>query len=226
MSGTHEPATTKLFTETVKEGMTVLDLGANFGYYSLVAARQVGKGGLVVAFEPMPENMALFQRSIKANGFDNIITVQKAVSNTCGKQRLFLGNDPMVHSLYEEYAREGSIEIDVTTVDEFTKSHNLNVDVAKMDVEGSETKALEGMRETISRNPQLKLFIEFSPQFIEVSGSSPEVFLETLMDLGFALYHINEQKQSLEPVTRDNLENMTPANWGGKIATNLYCEKA
>ena len=217
--GTYEEETTKLFLVQVREGMTVLDIGANIGYYSLLAGRQVGEKGKVFAFEPWHANFSLLQRNIEANGFKNIIPVAKAVLNRCGRQRLFLAADPSEHSLCEGNDKE-SVEIDVTTVDEFVREQNISVDLIKMDVEGSEMRVLEGMTETINKNPDLKIITEFSIRNLERDGCFPEAFLRKLVSLGFELYAFYEKKHTWELITRDVTKAYSKA-----VGANIYCER-
>ena len=233
MIGAIEVLTTKLFLEQVKEGMTVLDIGANIGYYSLIAARRVGKKGLIFAFEPAPENLSLLRRNIEANGFNNIIPVAKAVSNCSGKQKLFLGNDPIEHSL-SDYVGTEFIEVDVTSVDEFVRSQNLSVDLIKIDVDGTEMKVLEGMVETQARNPSMKIITEFVPHLLEKNGYAPKLFLERLMAYGFELHVIDEEKhrQLLTIHKKHRQELITPDNINDIIKTcrrrsfvNIFCDR-
>ena len=74
----HEKTTTELFKQAVKEGDTVVDLGANIGYFSLLAARIVRERGRVFAFEPEPKNYSYLVKNIKLNNYDNIEALQKA----------------------------------------------------------------------------------------------------------------------------------------------------
>jgi len=78
MGGHYEKYETNLFKRVVSEGMTVVDLGANIGYYTLLAAKLVGRKGKVFAFEPGPDNFSLLLKNIEANGYDNVIPVQKS----------------------------------------------------------------------------------------------------------------------------------------------------
>jgi len=158
VKGSYEEETTRLFNEILKEGMIILDIGANIGYYSLLASRLVGDKGKVFAFEPCPESFALLQKNIEVNGFKNIVPVAKAVSNQCGKQKLFLAKDAGQHSL-EGQANSKFIEVDVITIDEFLKG-NIPIDLVKIDVEGLEEKVLLGMEETISNNKSIEIFFE------------------------------------------------------------------
>lgn len=68
-SGWYEPAVTELSRHLVKEGMTVIDVGANAGWYTLLAAKRVGKAGRVTSFEPEPTNFSPLNGSVELNQF-------------------------------------------------------------------------------------------------------------------------------------------------------------
>jgi FkbM family methyltransferase len=205
----------------VKEGMVILDIGANIGYYSVIAAQLIGQKGRVFAFEPAPDNFAFLVRNIEVNGFTNIIPVQKAASNRSGKGRLFLCHDAAGHSMYVN-DEEGSIEIEVTTVDDFICEIDTPVDLIKMDVEGAEMSVLEGMLGTIKRNPSLKIITELSIKALQESGSSSVEFLKKLYDLGFKVHVIDEHKKKVAEATDiDNVWNACQS----KGITNLFCDR-
>jgi FkbM family methyltransferase len=216
---TYDKGTTKLFRDLIKEGMVILDIGANVGYYSLIAARLAGEKGLVFAFEPAPDNFAFLVKNIEVNGFSNIIPVQKAVSNKTGKGSLFLWDEPDLHSM-REHNEKGAIEVEVTSVDEFMENINRPIDLVKMDVEGWEMRVLEGMPETIRRNPNLKIITEFSPHYLQKSGCSPAGFLEKLKDCGFKLYIIDEENETTKLADAGSIIKTPP-----RAAPNLYCDR-
>lgn len=225
IKGSYEEETTKLFSEILKEGMTVLDLGANIGYYSLLIGKQIGEKGKVFAFEPWHESFSILQKNIEVNGFKNIIPVAKAVSNKCGRQKLFLSNDPLEHHLGRESGSK-FIETDVTTVDEFVREQNISVDLVKIDVEGTEMHVLEGMAETISNNPHIKIITEFVPEHLEQNNCSPSAFLRKLFSYGFKLYVINDEKHTRELITPDNTDDFIKSIPKGlPIVLNIYCIK-
>lgn len=225
IKGSYEEETTKLFSEILREGMTVLDLGANIGYYSLLAGRQVGEKGRVFAFEPYHETFSLLQKNIEANGLNNVIPVEKAVSNQCGKQKLFLASDPGEHSLGGESGKK-FIEVEVTTVDEFVKGQNISVDLVKMDVEGAEMHVLEGMAETISKNPHMKIITEFGTKQLERNNCSPSVFLEKLMGYGFKLYAVDDDTHTRLLIIPDNMNDLLkPLHVRRLMFANIYCDR-
>ncbi|MDQ3242738.1 MAG: FkbM family methyltransferase [Gemmatimonadota bacterium] len=84
MRGIYEPAETALVQQLVGPGSTVLDIGANIGYYTLQFAELVGASGRVIAFEPDPANFELLARNTQLNGYLNVTLVQRAASNTAG----------------------------------------------------------------------------------------------------------------------------------------------
>lgn len=190
----YEVATTRLFEQVVQPGQTVVDIGAHVGYYSLLAARRVGPQGRVYAFEPEPKNHVLLLKNIALNGYANIVPVPLAVSDRTGVSDLFLGGmDTGFHSLFELHlphpSDPGKVAVNTTTLDAFFEARGWpsSVDVIKMDIEGAELHALEGMREFLSRMRQCALIIEFCPWILQTLGVAPEAFLARLGELGFQL---------------------------------------
>lgn len=188
----HEETTTKLFKKIVKEGNIVVDLGANIGYFTLLAAKLVGKRGKVFAFEPEPKNFYYLNKNIKLNNYKHVITEQKAVSDRNGKTKLFLSPyDSGHHTInqadgIEAYrlGRRGevsSIDIETVTLDDYLRDKTDRVDVMKIDIEGAEALAFVGMKETLSINKNIKIFLEFFPLLIEKMGNSPQEFIELLL---------------------------------------------
>src|SRR3990170_1926947 len=219
--GFYEKYETELFKRLVKNGMVVVDVGANVGYYTLLAARLVGDEGKVFAFEPDPYNYNLLCKNIEVNGYGNVIPVQKAVSSKSGKRKLFLDKSNLGgHSLSEANVdKSASITVEVTSLDDYFKNTDYKIDVLKMDVQGSEMEVLEGMTNTINQNDNLKIITEFWPMGLRNSGSSPAGFLNKLIEYGFALYQIG---QSVERVNVDYLLRML----SDKKFTALLCRKA
>ena len=241
---------TESFEKTVlenylKKDHTMLDVGANIGFYSLLARSKVGPEGKVFAFEASKENADLIGMSIRENSFENITVVNVAVSNKIGIGFLYMSpyyNSE--HSLFGYHYSSGKnndqrIPICLETIDNFleNKIHDTNVDLIKMDIEGSESMALEGMTKTISHNDEIALVTEFWPQGFKNSNSEPKEFLENLDSLGFMINHIDEYKQKLYPVTIhemlqiaeqrqtnpvENTKEIQPGGW----YTNLLCVKS
>ena len=179
----YEEATTRVFQSLVKPGMVVIDVGAHVGYYSLLAARQVGPAGKVSAIEPESTNFALLQRNIELNGYTNIVMLNKAASNRVGSTTLFLtALDNGRHSTYRHASPErGSIAVDTTTLDAVIDAQGwAKVDLVKVDVEGAERDVLDGMDRLLQNSTDLKLIIEFSPALLQNAAADPLKFLQQL----------------------------------------------
>lgn len=200
----HEKATTDLFEKTVKEGDVVLDLGANIGYFTLLAAKLTGPNGKVFSFEPEPKNFQYLKKNIEINNYNWAMPFQKAVSEKNGTTKLFVCSyDTGHHTInqnegIEAYSRgrkikEKSIEIETIALDSFLEGEISRVDVVKMDVEGAEMLALKGMDGILKSNQNIKMFVEFFPLLIEKMGSSPKEFIRKLLeDYKFSMYVIPE----------------------------------
>jgi FkbM family methyltransferase len=151
-AGTYESERlmTTLFTRLVTEGMTVVDVGAYVGYYTLLAARAAGDKGKVFCFEPEPSNYALLKKNVEENKYINVVSVQKAVTNTTGISRLFMAQDPSGHSTVCENPHQMAISVDSTTLDDFFAGREYPIHVIKIDVEGAEMAVLQGMKNIIA----------------------------------------------------------------------------
>jgi len=199
LCGIYEPLTTELFKRRIKRGDVVLDIGAFIGYYTLIAARLVGENGKVFAFEPDPTNFQLLRKNVSINCYENVIAVQKAVSDRTGKTKLYLSKDnPGDHRIYESYDRRQSIEIEAIRLDDYFKNYERKIDFIKMDVQGAEEFVIRGMPLVLQKNRNIEIVIEFWPIGLKRSGVEPEEHLKSLVECSFKIYDINEQKRKVE----------------------------
>lgn len=151
--GTWEPKVIHAVTETVKAGMTVIDIGAHIGYYSLFFTRCVGPHGRVFAFEPLPGNFTLLQKNVQLNNLLNVQTLNQAVFSRTQEIDITAPDDqpnPGSGSLTSETG-DKNYHVKAISMDDFCKDHDLRPDVLKIDVEGSEYDVLVGAKETIGR---------------------------------------------------------------------------
>ena len=207
---------TQIFEKYLKKGMTVLDLGANIGFYSLLARSIVGEKGKVFSFEPFPGNISLLRESIKQNGFTNVFVIESAVSDKSGTSTFYLSPDACSeHSLldlwfeYDDTSIEKPIQVQVTRIDDyFANNPDTKIDFIKMDIEGSESMALQGMQKTLEQNQKISILTEFWVNGFRESKHDPKEFLEKLVSLGFVLHHINAYNHKLEQKTPNEIMNL------------------
>lgn len=225
--GGYENAETKLFESHINEGDVVIDLGANIGYYTLIATKLVGVNGIVYAFEPDPTNFSFLKKSVEINNYKNVICEQKAVSNENGKIKLFLHKfQTGAYTIVGE--GKNYIEVEMVKLDEYFKDKNNRVDIIKMDIEGAERLALEGMQKILSVNKNIKIFSEIIPKQLEKTGISAKDYLYMLTNACFSIYEIVEEKGRLplkliQPSEFDEFiksitQKLTPSS-------NIFCER-
>ncbi len=216
----YEPFETALFKKEIKPNQTVLDIGANIGYYTLIAAKLVGPKGKVYAFEPDPDNFALLKKNVEANGYSNVVLVNKAVLDKTMTAKLFINETNRGdHRLYDSRDNRPSIAVQTVRLDDFFKKLDKNIHFIKMDIQGSEARALNGMKSLIRRNPSLRLVTEFSPGSLKLNGQNPRKYLETLGQLGFKLKEIAEKKGLLRPADQRRLLALSDDS---NVYTNLF----
>jgi FkbM family methyltransferase len=201
----YEPETTRLFRRLLRPGMTVVDIGAHAGYFTLIGASCVGPTGTVYAFEPFPASFQQLQRNIALNGYKNIHAVRKAVSDATGVRKLLVnpkGSDRNSLFAGETSWVPDSPEVETIRLDDYLKACGWpRIDLIKMDIEGAEPAALAGMKQTIEKCAVRFIITEFSPPSLAAAGCDPQVFLQELADAGFSLCTIEgeEEPQPLSP---------------------------
>ncbi len=154
-----EPNTVGLIDRVVKKGDTVVDVGASVGFITLVLARLVGETGKVYSIEPIPKQVEYLKENIKINGFEDRVKVfNVAASDFNGKMTV---------------NRNVAIppEYPCSKLDDILPE---KVDFIKMDIDGSEPRALKGLQKTFERNKNLKMIIEYLPQYVLMMDNSVE----------------------------------------------------
>lgn len=145
--GIYEKKKIKAFSESIKEGDVVFDIGAHVGYYTLVASKIVGSRGRVFAFEPFSRNVDYLKRHIELNDCKNIEVWAVAVSQNEDKSYLKKGGDSFTSQITNE---KTDFEIEIVAVDKLIDSNKIQPPtIIKIDVEGDELLVLHGMEKTL-----------------------------------------------------------------------------
>ena len=146
--------------ETIKEGMNVIDVGANIGVYTVLATEKVGKNGKVVAIEPEPKNYKQLLGNIKLNNFQNVIPIEAALTDHNGIEKLYCSPWAGCHSLVITKDRIPSVEVSVKTLDKLVEELNLKkIDLIKIDTEGAEIPVLKGAERMLKANPNMRILV-------------------------------------------------------------------
>ena len=149
----------------LRPGMTVLDIGAHHGYYTLLASRKVGPGGLVLAVEPSPRERKMLRRHLRINRCKNVQVESRASGESKGEAELFvvLGTETGCNSLRAPNVPQDTkrVSVSVESLDSMLQEHRINqVDFIKLDVEGAELSTLRGARQLLSNKPRPVILAE------------------------------------------------------------------
>jgi FkbM family methyltransferase len=212
-TGAYEPEVSQTIRGLLKPDAVFVDLGANYGWHSLGAARTVGEGGRVIAVEPNPHNARLLRQSAAENGFSHLQVVAVAAGETDGFGALETdGSNGRIAAVDTEIteALACSFVVPMRRLDEIMENQgDPHVDVIKIDVEGFELPALRGGQRTIERDHPL-IVTEFFPRALMATGRiDPEVYLDALRELGYSLSVIGRAGPFSNAQIMDGLEEMS-----------------
>ena len=185
-----------------------IDVGANFGWYSLLMAR-LSAEAQVVALEPSRENYDLLLRNIESNTLENIVALNVGAGSSSSTAALFVHerNNPGAHSIRPSSAGLSEEAIAIESLDALLEPYTGPVRLLKIDVEGYEVEVLRGATKTLQRTEAVLL--EYSPTFLKECGHNPDELLEILGEQGFNPYLV--RSAGLEPVNPDRLRQCDPA---------------
>ena len=221
--GVYEKAETRFFQSACRDGMTFLDVGANLGYYTALAARAVGPNGRVLAVEPDPDSFGYLEQTIAANAVGNVEAFPVAASDAPATLPLYISTDNRGDNrLYASGEDRPQVEVAARPLDALLRENKIDtVNLIKIDVQGYEPKVIAGLRETITASPNLTLLTEFWPQGIDEAGEDANEFLRTLRELGLTLHEL-QPDGSLAELTDDT---DLIARLQGRRYTNLIGRK-
>lgn len=188
----------KIFESYLKPGQLVIDIGSNIGFYAIIEAKYVGSSGVIYAIEPGEKNFELLNKNVKINHYEKIIkTYCGAISNESGSKSLHIANRSNLHTLNRVPAMDNYVkfiniqEVSTYSLDDFIEENKIEprkIDIIRMDIEGHEYFALDGMIKTLQKIETLLMFIEIHPKLIkEISEQAYEKFILKLSSCGFEM---------------------------------------
>lgn len=191
-SGTFEEKETEYLRHLVQPGWVCLDVGACFGWYTLLLSRLVSSGGRVHAFEPVRPNLECLRENVALNKSDNIVLNDIALGDKTGKVTLYLPKRGVSASLRQHGTAADceALEALVVTLDEYVGRSRLErLDFIKADIEGAELLLLNGGLETLRRfKPSLML--EIQAHSTRLFGYAPDAIFTLLADMGYQAYYV------------------------------------
>lgn len=211
------------FQSACCSGMSFLDVGANVGFYTALAARRIGPTGKIVALEPDPESHGFLKQTVAANEAVNVVCLTTAAAASRGRFKLYISPENRGDNrLYQPDPSWPSVEVETAPADDLLAGLGIEqLDLIKIDVQGAEGGVIDGLEKTIRRSPKLTLLAEFWPHGLRQAGTDPKALLEKLRSFGLDLFEIKSRGQ-LVPLTDD--ENLI-ARFQGRRYTNIVGRK-
>ncbi len=195
VAGCYEPNELYFLSRMLKPGGTFIDVGANIGLYSLVAARIVGFGGRVLAFEPSSRERELLESNIVRNHLTQVVVDSRALGNEQNSHAVLHladdqhgGQNTLGTVVYENVRLVRDAEVEMTTLDHVVAERGLDsVDVVKIDVEGAEFAVLSGAYGILTA-PRPVIMMELQDDSLVAQGSSGREVIAVLSRFGYELY--------------------------------------
>ncbi|WP_395377341.1 FkbM family methyltransferase [Marinicella sp. W31] len=207
--GVYEKGVAWAIEKYLKPGHTMVDIGANIGFFTLLGNHIVGPQGKVYSLEPNPDIFDLMQSSVHVNAFRprserlNVAAFnQEGILQLTWSPAKHGGGRLITHDKIKH--DEKTAEVPTKTLDSLIKSEDLPVDVIKIDTEGSEFYALQGAQEVLDKSPHCVIITEWNPKFLKARGSS----VDEAIDFIAKRFKIIERIIKVDTVERVNPEDL------------------
>lgn len=211
--------------KALSPGMVFIDVGANFGVYTLVASKLVGEAGKVIAFEPTAQSSAILWQNIALNHCANVCAFQVALTQRRGKAWLYHGWDPVGNSLgMDPVSGHGGEEVQTEVLDHMLRENGIDrVDAVKIDVEGAEELVLRGAIRTLTTHSPIVIF-EYNPGCAARLGLSPYGARDLLKSLNYEFVVLGDCANCENPARRPTYFNIVaiPKKLAGEFSHSFY----
>lgn len=221
MDGQWEMGISKIFQKHVNEGDVVLDIGANFGYFGVIAGAQTKSSGKVILVEANKLLVPYIEKSLSVNGLNGFSKVEHvAIGDKEGTLKLnvldgYMGSSTVLKSS-NATLKEFNTSLDhtetvrSTSIDILCKENKISaVNVIKIDIEGYEDVAYDGMKNTIKNSPDLKMFLEFTGSAYKKPA---EFYKKIARDFEY-IYAIDEDSNLTQVANYKQLDELAAGDW-------------
>jgi FkbM family methyltransferase len=206
-TGRFEPSEIDFVKSYLKKGDTFLDIGANIGLFTVIAAGEVKNEGRVVSFEPVQKTFSRLRENVELNKFRNVELVNAGLSDSDGTLEMITSTDG--HDAWNSFGRPTagthfkSESVNIKRFDTWLFDSKLSeIHLVKMDVEGWEINVLRGGMQFFSSPDAPDLLVEFTEENCKNAGTSCGELYETLANAGYTMYTYDQYKKRLIPEAR------------------------
>jgi FkbM family methyltransferase len=229
-----------ILEKVLKPGMSVLDIGANIGYYVLMEMALIGPTGRMVAIEPSPSNIELLQRNLALNGHSGVPVIAGAVSDQPGDREFFLAHQSNLNTFHTtgtgaKHLSGQSVQVRTYTIPELAKQYG-KPDLMRMDVEGHEVEVFNGMIDAVAAG-ELAPMVIFETHLSRYGAEHDmETPLRKLFNLGYHVRYLASSSErgtalinargyrGVESVRTDDVERVIYENIGNEDAIDFICK--
>lgn len=223
-----------------QEGMTILDIGANIGYYALMELELIGDKGNLIAVEPSPSNIDLLRRNLKLNNYNNVEIHQAAVSDQSCVKKFHLSLQSNLNTFHNvgtgiEHLSGETIDVKTMTVQEIMSGRKL--DLIRMDVEGHEVEIIKGLIPSIEAK-ELRPIIIFETHITKYdTNHNFSDILKKMFELGYKIGYVGSSSssgtkiinsygyKSIKQIKSDGLTRNVYNGIGDKDALEMICNR-
>jgi FkbM family methyltransferase len=191
---------TSIVRKHVRSGNTFLDIGANIGWFTLLACSLIGPGGRVLSFEPAQGAFRSLKHNLAVNNFQQATVFNEALGAQRGTAFLYAHEtgEPGSNSMFAGTERAPLEAISVRNGDETLEEAGItHIDFCKIDVEGAECEVLKGLSKTLAQKRIATLMIECNADALGRAGSSPDELFGLLKAAGFRVSDVRAQKHEI-----------------------------
>ena len=183
----------------LKKSDVFIDVGANGGLYTVIAAEKIQNNGHIYACEPSQRELELLEHNIKINSLDNVTIIKSVISSEGGTVKFGIAQDGAMNSLSQTDHPGQKIDhwdnIESTTIDNLIESYQLTkIKLVKIDVEGAEKLVIDGAKELLQSKNSPVILLEASNLNSKSFGFSATQVLQQLVDYGYKIYYFNPEK--------------------------------
>ena len=196
-TGQYEPQETALVQSILRRGMTFVDVGANWGYFTLLAANLVGRKGRVLSLEPDPRHFKSLSANVARSELHQVTALQVAAADEAGTLSLAGydergGNYGVSRIVADSNDQKQLFRVAANSLDQLFEEHSVaSVDLMKMDIEGGEAFAIKGLAKSLTSHRVKRLLLELHPAQIAEHGSSVSEIVDSLQAAGYAGWTID-----------------------------------
>jgi FkbM family methyltransferase len=225
VGGFYEPRQLAIFRALCDLSSTFIDVGANVGLYTCLAARSLPVDGLVIAFEPIPENVSYLKANLAQNGQEPEVRIEQAALGEADRiVTIHLDNQIGTHSISKSNTNGSdgrSLQVSMRSLDSYYLQNAISrADLIKIDAEGYDGYVLHGAKNMLTHFKPT-IFVEFNPRALWNCGFNPKQLIETICTLHEEVFVIDDKYQAIHRSSQAELLALESRNIDGTWYSNL-----